>query len=251
MIRAAQGEAIVAIPAIDLQDGRCVRLSQGRKDSAKVYDDDPVAVARRFVTSGARLVHIVDLDGAFGNDNSANQNALRNILDQVDVSIQFGGGVRSSEDVRRLIDSGVSRVVLGTVAAESPERLRQLSVDYGSKVCVAIDAVNGKVLVRGWGKPIDITSLQLAKKVAEVGVQRIVYTDTLCDGMLNGMNIEGTIAIARQSGLRVTASGGVSSLDDLRRLREVNESLVDSVIVGTALYEKKFTLEEAIASLQS
>jgi phosphoribosylformimino-5-aminoimidazole carboxamide ribotide isomerase len=242
---------MVIIPAIDLKDGCCVRLAQGQRDTAKVYHQAPVAVAKEFVLLGARLLHIVDLDAAFGNNNSANQKALKAILDQVDVPIQFGGGVRSLEDVRRAIDSGVSRIVVGTVAAESSEQLREMVVNFGSKVCVAIDAVNGNVLVRGWEKPTDVTALQLAKTVAEAGVRRIVFTDTQCDGMLNGPNIEHTVAIARQSGLKVTASGGISSLDDIRRLHDVDEPLIDSVIVGKALYEKKFTLAEAFAALQS
>ena len=237
---------MIVIPAIDLKDGRCVRLSQGRKDALKVYDDNPSSVARNFVESGATMLHIVDLDAAFGDDNSENKRSLASILRAVDVPIQFGGGVRTSEDIRALIDAGINRVVLGTIAAECTERLAELADEFGSKICVAVDACNGHVLVRGWETATDVMAAALAKAVAATGVERIIYTDTARDGMLTGPNVEQTIAIARESQLKVTASGGFSSLDDISSIQGAHERLVDSVIVGTALYEGKFSLEAAI-----
>ena len=237
---------MIIIPAIDLKNGHCVRLSQGRKDAAKVYEENPVAVAVNFAKAGARMIHVVDLDAAFGNDNSANRDALNGILQNADVPIQFGGGVRTSEDICRLIDAGVARVIIGTVALESPQGLKDLAAKFGSKVCVAIDARKGKVLVRGWEAATDVIAIDLAKRVAEAGVDRIIYTDIARDGMLTGPNIEQTIEMARVSRLRVTASGGISSLEDITLLKNADEPLLDSVIVGKALYERKFSLEEAI-----
>jgi phosphoribosylformimino-5-aminoimidazole carboxamide ribotide isomerase len=237
---------MLIIPAIDLRGGDCVRLSQGRQDALTIYDSNPVTVARNFVTAGAEMIHIVDLDVAFGNDNSANRIALTRILDTIPVPIQFGGGVRRAEDIRRLIDCGVHRVVLGTVAAESPETLKTLVAEFNSRICVGIDARDGKVLTRGWEVATDISALDLAKRVAGAGIKRINYTDTVRDGMLGGPNMEQAIAVACASGLNVTVAGGMSSLDDIKQLRDLGEPLIDSVIIGKALYERKFTLEEAL-----
>ena len=234
------------IPAIDLKAGCCVRLSQGRKNAENIYHDDPATVARNFVASGAKMLHVVDLDAAFGDASTVNRDALGTILRAVNVPVQFGGGVRSEEDLRRLIDAGVNRVVLGTVAAESSELLEQWAAEFGSKICVAIDACEGRVVSRGWETTTELRATHLAKRVAAAGVERIIYTDTLRDGMLTGPNLEQTIAIARESQLHVTASGGIASLDDIKALRIANEPLIDSVIVGKALYEKRFSLEDAL-----
>jgi phosphoribosylformimino-5-aminoimidazole carboxamide ribotide isomerase len=234
------------IPAIDLKGGRCVRLSQGQKDSSTVYSDDPLAVAQEFAVAGAQTIHVVDLDGAFNGSESANWSVLKQILATVDVPIEFGGGIRSSFDVQELIAAGVSRVVLGTLATESSETLQELIGRFGSHICVGIDARDGIVRSHGWQADTKISALEFAVAVANLGVDRIIYTDIKRDGMLTGPNIEETVALARATSVRVTASGGVSSLNDIRRLRNSGEPLVDSVIVGRALYERKFTLEEAL-----
>lgn len=234
------------IPAIDLKGGQCVRLSQGRQDALTIYDPDPATVARRFVAAGAEMIHIVDLDAAFGADNSANRIALTRILDTVSVPIQFGGGVRTAEDVRRLTDSGVNRVVLGTVAAESPKTLQSMVTEFNSTICVSIDAREGIVLTRGWKTTTEISALDLARRVVGAGIERLIYTDVIRDGMLTGPNIEQAIALARASEVKVTIAGGMSSLEDIKRVRDAGEVLIDSVIVGKALYEEKFTLEEAL-----
>ena len=237
---------MLIIPAIDLKGGRCVRLAQGRRDAVNFYADDPATVAQDFVASGAKMLHVVDLDAAFGDHNADNRDALRLIMQTVNVRIQFGGGVRTSHDVRRLVDAGAHRVVIGTVAAESTQTLESLAKEFGSKLCVAIDACDGRVLSRGWEKATELKATDLAKTVAAAGVGRIIYTDTVRDGMLTGPNLEQTIAIARESQLHVTASGGISSLDDIKALRDADEPLVDSVIVGKALYENRFSLEDAL-----
>jgi len=237
---------MIVIPAIDLRGGRCVRLMQGRKSDVTVYNDDPVAVAKEFAAAGAKMIHVVDLDGAFSEADSPNRAVLKRILETVDVPIEFGGGVRSLEDARVLADQGVARIVLGTVAAESPDALHGFVERFSSKICVGIDARDGRVMSRGWETANAVNAVDLARTVAECGVERIIYTDIARDGTLVGPNVEQTVAVARAANVRVTASGGVSSLDDIRQLRDADDSRLDSVIVGKALYEGKFTLEEAI-----
>src|SRR6476469_2215249 len=234
------------IPAIDLKNGRCVRLTQGSKADVTVYDENPVAVARSFAAAGAELIHVVDLDGAFQGGESRNREVLEKIVESVEAPIEFGGGIRSREEVQHLCDLGIKRVVLGTVAAESPAHLREFVNRFSSKICVGIDARDGHVMTRGWETATRVMAVELARVVAKCGVERIVYTDIARDGTLTGPNIEQTLAVARAANVHVTASGGVSSRDDLKRLRDLAEPLLDSVIVGKALYEGKFKLEEAL-----
>ena len=237
---------MLVIPAIDLKKGLCVRLIQGRKSEMTVYNEDPVEVAKAFAAAGAGMIHVVDLDGAFNEADSPNRTVVRKIVDAVDVPIEFGGGVRSLEDVQQLCDAGVARVVLGTLAAESPESLKAFVDRFSSTICVGIDARDGRVMSRGWETSTPVMAIDLARSVASRGVQRIIYTDISRDGMLGGPNVEQTLAVVRAGNVPVTASGGVSSLDDIKRLRDAGEPLLDSVIVGKALYEGKFKLEEAI-----
>ena len=237
---------MLVIPAIDLRGGRCVRLSQGRKDAVKVYEGDAVETALGYQNDGAQMLHIVDLDGAFSDPNSLNRAVFREIVSATDLPIQFGGGLRRLQDVEEVIELGVTRVVVGTLAVESPEVLTRLVDMFGSRVCVGIDARNGQVMTRGWEKQETITAVELARRVTASGVERIVYTDVARDGMLTGVNLEQTCTIARESGLKVTASGGVASLADIRGLRTLSGNGVDSVIVGKALYEGRFTLQAAL-----
>ena len=234
------------IPAIDLKNGRCVRLTQGRKADVTVYDENPIAVAQSFAAAGASMIHVVDLDGAFQGGVSRNRAVVAKIVEAVNIPIEFGGGIRSREEVQHLCELGVARVVLGTVAAESPAHLREFVNRFGSKICVGIDARDGHVMTRGWETATRVMAVELARVVAGGGVERIVYTDIARDGMLTGPNLEQTLAVVRAANVHVTASGGVSSLDDLKRVRDSGEPLLDSVIVGKALYEGKFKLEEAL-----
>jgi phosphoribosylformimino-5-aminoimidazole carboxamide ribotide isomerase len=237
---------MLIIPAIDLRDGKCVRLTQGRRQEVKVYDGDPVVIAKKFEDAGARMLHVVDLDGAFADINSKNRKVVRRILRGVEIPVQFGGGLRSVTDVQQMIEFGAAQVVIGTLAAESPETLEKFVQLFGFRVCVGIDARRGAVLTHGWEKEVKLSAAALARRVADAGVDRIVYTDVSRDGTLTGVNLEQTCSIARESGLRVTASGGVSSLEDLRQLKTIRRCGVDSVIVGKALYEGRFTLKEAL-----
>jgi phosphoribosylformimino-5-aminoimidazole carboxamide ribotide isomerase len=237
---------MIVIPAIDLKNGKCVRLLQGRKSDVTVYNENPVAVAKEFAAAGAEMIHVVDLDGAFDGAESPNRAVVKEIVETSDVPVEFGGGIRSLKDVQELCAAGVVRVVLGTVAAESPQLLKDFVRDFSSRVCVGIDARDGRVMTRGWVSTTPLLAVELARTVAECRVERIVYTDIARDGMLSGPNIEQTLAVARAANVNVTASGGVSSLDDIKRLRDAGDSRLDSVIVGKALYEGRFKLEDAI-----
>lgn len=237
---------MLVIPAIDLRNGQCVRLLQGRKSDVTVYNDDPIAVAKEFEAAGARMIHVVDLDGAFNSADPPNREVVKVIVDSVTVPLEVGGGIRTMEDIQDLIDAGVARVVLGTIAAESPEFLKSFIERFSSKVCVGIDARDGRVMSRGWETATRMMAIDLARTVVDCGVERIIYTDITRDGTLTGPNIEQTLAVVRAANISVTASGGVSSLDDIRRLRDLDDPRLDSVIVGKALYEGKFKLEEAL-----
>lgn len=192
------------------------------------------------------MLHIVNLDGAMNLDDSKNLRALSDILYAVNLPIQFGGGVRSISDVQRLDDLGVTRIVVGTTAIENPLLLQSMFDEFGSTIVVGIDARNGVVALRGWQKMSDMTALDLAQRVAEMGGERIVYTDIARDGMMSGINLEATQEIAETTGLKVTASGGVASLDDIYAVKDLEEYGVDSLIIGKALYEGLFTLEDAL-----
>jgi phosphoribosylformimino-5-aminoimidazole carboxamide ribotide isomerase len=240
---------MLVIPAIDLRQGKCVRLTQGRKETATVYDADPVKVAKAFEKDGARMLHVVDLDGAFSDSDGRNREVLRDLVRAVSIPVQFGGGLRGAKDIEQVISLGVARVVIGTLAVESSDLLAEIVRLFGvDHVAVGIDARNGLVVTRGWETEEEMSALTLARRVAAAGVERIIYTDVQRDGMLAGVNIDQTCLIAETSGLKITASGGVASLADLERLRAVSDRGIDSVIVGKALYEGRFTLPDAIAA---
>jgi phosphoribosylformimino-5-aminoimidazole carboxamide ribotide isomerase len=237
---------MLVIPAIDLRGGRCVRLAQGRSSEMRVYDWEPLDVAKRFVDSGAELIHVVDLDGAFAGHGSPNRSIVSELVRKAGIPIQFGGGIRSVDDIQELIEQGVSRVILGTLATESLDALKIIVERFDEAVAVAIDARDGRVMSRGWKSMTESSAIELSAKVARVGVKRIIYTDIARDGMFSGVNIEQTNAVARSAAISITASGGIGSLDDLRTLNEKRNRLVDSVIVGKALYEGRFSLKDAI-----
>lgn len=239
---------MLIIPAIDLRGGRCVRLAQGRRADVRVYDGDPVERARAFAAEGAPMIHVVDLDGAFADAGSPNREIARRIFESAGVPVQFGGGVRAADDVSRMIEWGAARVVVGTLAVESPALLGRLAEKFGERLAVGIDARGGRVVTRGWERQEELAAVELARRVAAAGVARIVYTDVARDGMLSGVNVEQTCAVARAGGVPVTASGGVSSLPDLEALRRASACGIEGVIVGKALYDGVFTLGEALAA---
>ena len=212
----------------------------------RVYDWEPMDVAKRYVDSGAELIHVVDLDGAFAGHGSPNRSIVSELVRKAGIPIQLGGGIRSVDDIQELIEQGVSRVILGTLATESLDALKIIVERFDEAVAVAIDARDGRVMSRGWKSMTESSAIELSAKVARVGVKRIIYTDIARDGMFSGVNIEQTNAVARSAAISITASGGIGSLDDLRTLNEKRNRLVDSVIVGKALYEGRFSLKDAI-----
>ena len=243
---------MLIIPAIDLRQGKCVRLAQGRRSDVKIYGDDPVALACDFEAQGAQMLHVVNLDGAFDESDSLNRKVAQQIIRAVGIPVQLGGGLRSADAVEQLIQAGAARVVVGTMAVEALETLEHLTRRFGNRIAVGIDAKDGLVKTRGWEKDGNLTPIELARRVAGVGVERVIYTDIARDGMLDGVNVGQTCALARESGLKVTASGGISSLENIKSLVKVGSaSGVDSVIVGRAIYEGRFTVGEALQSAGS
>ena len=242
---------MIIYPAIDLRGGRCVRLQQGDFAAETVFADDPVQAALRWVDEGASWLHVVNLDGALGLKGADNLEALRRILATVRVPIQFGGGVRSAEDVDRLLGEGVARVVLGTVAISKPDIVRDALYSHGADhIAVGIDAREGRVAIHGWTDMSAMEAMDLAVQMRVLGVSRVVYTDIGRDGMLTGVNAVASARLARASGLQVIASGGVASLDDIRVLKGYEGDGVEGVIIGMALYRGLVHLTEALLIAQ-
>jgi phosphoribosylformimino-5-aminoimidazole carboxamide ribotide isomerase len=241
---------MIVYPAIDLRHGRCVRLVQGDPQAETVFGDDPAAVARRWAGMGAEWLHVVNLDGAFGDQSAPNRNAgaLRAILNAVTIPLQFGGGLRSLGDVEAALSLGVSRVVIGTAALQNPELVEEAVRRFGGEyVAAALDVRNGRVATHGWQTLSQVTPLSLALRMKDAGVRRIVYTDISRDGMLSGVNAEACARLARKGRLAVIASGGVAGLEDVRCVQAVQGSGVEGIIIGRALYTGRIDLREALA----
>jgi phosphoribosylformimino-5-aminoimidazole carboxamide ribotide isomerase len=239
---------MIIYPAIDLRGGRCVRLRQGDFTRETVYADDPVAAAERWAAEGATWLHVVNLDGALGRSGEANLAALGRIRRAVGLSIQFGGGLRALDDVARVVDLGVARVVLGTVAIRRPEVVEGALAHHGAeRVAVGIDARDGRVAIEGWVDVSEVEAADLGRRMAALGIRRVVYTDVSRDGMLTGPNVAATAALARETGLGIIASGGVSSLEDLERLAAHEAEGIEGAIIGMALYTGRVALGEALA----
>ncbi len=235
---------MIVLPAIDLKNGNCVRLSQGRADRETVYEKDPAAVAGRFQAGGARMLHLVDLDGAFRGE-TGNLEAIRAVRAAFSLPIELGGGMRSLEDVEKMLTLGIDSVIVGTMAVRDPETLEEALRRFGGgRVQLGVDARDGKVAVQGWEDETALDAVAFARGWAERGVERVIFTDIARDGMMSGPNLEATRAFAEGTGLRVTASGGVSAPDDLTRLAALEPFGVDRAIVGKALYEGRVTLAD-------
>ncbi len=233
-------------PAIDILDGKAVRLRRGRRAEATVYGD-PLEMARKWVSKGAEWLHVVDLDGAFLG-RLKNLDLLREMAAAVPLAkIQVGGGIRSIAVVESLLDAGIQRVVLGTAAVEDPAFVKQALKQQPHNIAVGIDALDGNVQVAGWTENSHIRAITLAKRLQELGVRVVIYTDISRDGVLAGPNIEATKEMLESTDLSVIASGGVSSIADLRHLAELDHSRLDGVIIGKALYEGLIGIEEALA----
>lgn len=233
------------VPAVDIRGGLCVNLVQGDYDQETVFSDDPVQQAKRFFADGSGLIHIVDLDGAKAGQCRV-EPQLR-ALKAAGIPFEIGGGIRNMDTVTKAIDAGAERVILGTAAHKDPAFLKEAAARFPGKVVVGIDAKAGKVALSGWLDVTETDAVAFGRQVEQAGAARIVYTDILRDGTMQGPNLEATRAIAEAVSIPVTASGGMSSLDDVRRLAELEPSGVDEVIVGRALYLGAFTLPDAIA----
>ncbi|MCL6436826.1 MAG: 1-(5-phosphoribosyl)-5-[(5-phosphoribosylamino)methylideneamino]imidazole-4-carboxamide isomerase [Leptolyngbyaceae cyanobacterium HOT.MB2.61] len=236
------------IPAIDLLEGRCVRLYQGNYEQAQTFDENPVAVARQWAAEGASWIHVVDLDGAKAG-HPVNLSAIEAIACAVDVPIQVGGGLRDRQSVVALLNRGVRRIILGTVAVEQPNLVSQLCEEFPGQIVVGIDARNGKVATRGWVETSEVMATDLAQQMAARGVTAIIYTDIHRDGTLQGPNLEALRELASNIDVPVIASGGVSSLTDLFNLLALEPMGVTGVIVGRALYAGNISLKEALRAV--
>ena len=236
---------MIIFPAIDMRQGRCVRLLQGRAEQETVYFEDPVAVALRWEAEGAAWLHLVDLDGAM-SEGVGNRAIAKGIFAALRIPVQFGGGLRTMKDLEEILGAGAARVVVGTAAVQHPEFLAEALQRFGERIVVGIDARDGRVATHGWNQVGSLEAVAFAQTLARTGVQRVVYTDISKDGMLVGPNLEATKRLAADSRLKVVASGGVASLDDLRSLCGLEKFGIEGAIVGKALYERRFTLKEAI-----
>ena len=242
---------MLIIPAVDLRGGKCVRLVQGRADAETVFSDDPVAMALKWQNKGARLLHVVDLDGAF-TGSQKNLDVVKDIANALDIPMELGGGIRDRESVERVLEAGVQRAILGTVALKDPAFAEAVCKEYGDRIAVGIDAKDGMVAIHGWTEIGKKSAVDFAVEMQEAGVKTIIYTDIKRDGMLKGPNIEATKAIAQATqDVEVIASGGVSSLQDVENLKPLESAGVTGMIVGKALYTGDILLEDAISVVSS
>ena len=234
-------------PAIDIKNGQCVRLQQGVFEATTVYSSEPFQIAKQFEEAGAKFLHIVDLDGAL-QGMGANDEALAEIIKNVTIPVEIGGGIRTMQDIEHRLNMGVTRVILGTKAVESPEFVKEAILKFGAdKIVIGIDAKDGMVAIKGWETISNVDAVTLALSMKDLGVKTIIYTDISKDGMLCGPNLVQTARMVEATGLDVVASGGVSSMEDLEQLENVG---VEGAILGKAIYEKRVDLKVAVARFQ-
>ena len=238
---------MLILPAIDLRGGNCVRLVKGDFKQETIYSEHPEEIALRWEEGGAEFLHVVDLDGALAGEPQ-NMDAIKQILQAVTIPVEVGGGIRSMESIDRLLSIGVSRVILGSVAVHKEELVREACSAYGNRIVVGIDVKKGIVATDGWEKSGGISAVELAKKLGAFGLETIIYTDISRDGTLSGVNVTETARLARTSGIKVIASGGVKSISDIEELKKRECDGIIGVIVGKSIYEGTLTLTEAIAA---
>ena len=237
---------MIIYPAIDIRGGRCVRLTEGRFDAETVFADDPAEMALKWAGLGAEFLHLVDLDGALAGEGK-NVPVIERILQSVSIPVQLGGGIRNLETIEKLLSLGVTRLILGSAAVKNPQLVEEACKKYPGHIAVGIDAKNGDVAIEGWGKGSGVAATELAKQMAAYGVETIIYTDISRDGMLSGVNVEATAALARACGVPIIASGGVASIEDIRRVKAVEADGVQGCIIGKAIYTGAVDLKEALA----
>ena len=236
---------MLLIPAIDLKDGKCVRLRQGRMEDETVFGEDPVAVAQRWVEAGARRLHMVDLNGAFAGE-PVNAAVIRSVAEAFpDLPIQVGGGIRDEETVQAYLDAGVQYTIIGTRAVSAPHFVNDLCAEFPGHIIVGLDAKDGKVAIDGWSKLSHPSVIDMAQRFEDDGVEAIVFTDIGRDGMMNGVNVESTVELAQAIRIPVIASGGITTIDDIRALCKVADEGIMGAITGRAIYEGTLDLAEA------
>ncbi len=236
---------MIIFPAIDLKGGQCVRLFKGEMNQATIFNDNPAAQALEFQNAGFKFLHVVDLDGAI-QGSTANENSVREILKSVKMPVQLGGGIRSIATIEKWLELGVNRVILGTIAAKNPELVREACKKFPQKIVIGIDAKNGFVATEGWVETSEVTSLELAKKFEDCGAAAIIYTDISRDGTLTGTDLNGTKNLAQNLRIPVIASGGIGNLDDVLKVKELEQFGVIGAIVGRAIYDKKIDPRDLI-----
>ncbi len=241
--------ALSFLPAIDLKDGRCVRLIQGDMDRSTVFGEDPAAQARAFEQAGCRWLHVVDLNGAF-TGRPVNADAVAAILDAVSMDVELGGGIRTLETVDFWLEKGIRRVILGTVALRDPDLVRAACKAHPGRIAVGIDARDGKVAVEGWAEVSEITALDLARRFEDAGVAALIHTDIARDGAMAGPNVEATLELARAVSIPLIVSGGVSSMADLETIKRLGDGLLAGVISGRAVYDGRIDPAAAVALLE-
>ncbi len=237
---------MILFPAIDLKDGQCVRLVQGEMDQATVFNADPAAQAKAFEDQGFEWLHVVDLNGAF-EGKPVNGAAVEGIFQATHLPIQLGGGIRDLDTITNWLDKGIDRVILGTAAVRDPDLVREAAHDFPGCIAVGIDARDGKVAIEGWAETSEMTALDLARRFEDAGVAAIIYTDIARDGVLEGLNLDATLAIAEAVAIPVIASGGLADVDDIRRLLDPRYAKLDGAIAGRALYDGRLDAKEALA----
>lgn len=237
---------MILFPAIDIKDNKCVRLTQGDFNKVSIYSDDPVEMAKKWEAMGAEYLHVVDLDGA-KNEGLNNRKTIEKIAKSINIPIQVGGGIRSEEKIKAMLDAGVDRVIVGTMVIENKELLTELVKVYKGQLAVSIDALKGKVAINGWQKVGKVDSIEICGFLESIGIETLVYTDISKDGMLSGPNFEVYKELSEKTNLDIIASGGVTSLDDIKKLKEMN---LYGAIIGKALYDNRLDFRDALEILK-
>lgn len=240
---------MIVFPAIDIRDGKCVRLTEGRFDKETIFADNPLDMAVRWANEGAEYLHLVDLDGALAG-KPVNLDVISDITKHVSIPVQLGGGIRTLDTIAQFLEVGVARVILGSIAVKEPELVAAACKKFGDRIVVGIDARDGMVAVEGWGITGGVGAEELAKRMAQVGVSRIIYTDISRDGTLSGVNVSATADLAKAANIPVIASGGVRDLSDIEAIKKAASDGIEGVIVGKAIYTGSLRLADAIQLLQ-
>jgi len=243
-------DAVILFPAIDLKEGLAVRLEQGDMARATIFHRDPAAQARAFEQQGFEYLHVVDLDGAFAG-KPMNAAAVDRILEMISIPVQLGGGIRDTATVERWLEKGIDRVIIGTAAVRDPPFVTQVARDYPGRIAVGLDARDGNVAIEGWAETSQLSALDMARRFEDVGVSAIVYTDIARDGMLKGLNLDATIALADSISIPVIASGGLASIEDIKAILSPRAGKLAGVIAGRALYDGRLDAAEALKLIRA